>query len=102
MGGHEVRTENLQRERPIGEEILRGENMSLKRCYKDINFSIRAGEIVGFTGLLGDGRSELFRSIFGGTTDYRGQVYLEGKKIKAKNPEEALKLGIGYLPRDRK
>ena len=102
MVGHEVRTENLQRERPIGEEILRGENMSLKRCYKDINFSIRAGEIVGFTGLLGDGRSELFRSIFGGTTDYRGQVYLEGKKIKAKNPEEALKLGIGYLPRDRK
>ncbi len=102
MVGHEVRTESLQRKRELGEEVLRGENMSFQRCFKDVNFSVRAGEVLGFTGLLGDGRSELFRTVFGCNTDYRKGIFLNGKKVRVKNPKHALNLGIGYLPRDRK
>lgn len=102
MVGHEVRTGSLQRERKLGGEILRSEKLSFGRRYNEIDFSIRAGEIVGFTGLLGDGRSELFQSIFGSIPGYKGQILLEGKKVRARSPEEALNLGIGYLPRDRK
>jgi len=102
MVGHEVRTESLQRERSLGEEVLRGENMSFQRCFKDVSFSLRAGEVLGFTGLLGDGRSELFRTVFGCNTEYRGGIYLDGKKMRIKSPKHALELGIGYLPRNRK
>lgn len=102
MVGHEVRTEKLQRQGKIGKNVLLGDNMTLQHCFKNINFNVKEGEVLGFTGLLGDGRSELFRTVFGCNTEYKGSVFLEDKKIRVKDTTQALNLGIGYVPRNRK
>lgn len=102
MVGHDIRTMDLQRQRETAHEVLRVEGLSDGNFFHNVNFSLRAGEVLGITGLLGDGRSELFLSILGAGTDYTGQVYLEGKPIKMHHTTQALDLGIGYLPRNRK
>ncbi len=102
MVGHQVRTESLQREVKAGEEVLRVENLSSDNDFKDISFAVHKGEILGVTGLLGDGRRELFEAIFGSGQIESGEIYLKGEKVEIKNTTEALKKGIGYLPRDRK
>jgi ribose transport system ATP-binding protein len=63
---------------------------------------VHAGEVLGVTGLLGDGRSELFRTVFGDGGKYQGQIFLEGQPVHMKSVRQALNLGIGYLPRNRK
>ena len=103
MVGHEVRSDVLSREMNYGEEVLRLENMTDGAHYFDISLSVRAGEVLGVTGLLGDGRSELFQSVFGAMgRKYEGSVYLEGKPIRITNTHQALNAGIAYLPRNRK
>lgn len=102
MVGHDVRSEQLTRDVNIGEEVLRVENLSHKFAFRNVSFSVRRGEILGFTGLLGDGRSELFQAIFGADEIASGRVFLEGKEVRIASTEQALALGIGYLPRDRK
>jgi ABC-type sugar transport system ATPase subunit len=77
-------------------------HLNKKGTFEDINFNVRAGEILGFAGLIGAGRSEVFRSIFGADKYNSGELYLSGKKITPKNPNESIKAGIGYLPEDRK
>ena len=102
MVGYDVRTEPLLREKRLGIEFLRVEGLTYDHAFSDINFSIKAGEIVGFTGLLGDGRSELFQSIFGAGNVSSGKIYLNGKKVVIKSTSKAIKEGIAYLPRNRK
>lgn len=102
MVGHDIRTKALQREKKIAEEVLRVENLTDKGSFQDISFSVRAGEILGITGLLGDGRTELFQTIIGARGGYSGQVYFEGKPLLIKNTTQAVKAAIGYLPRNRK
>ena len=102
MVGHDVRTESLRRERKLGAEVLRVENLSQPGRFSDISFSVRGGEILGFTGLLGDGRSELFQAVFGSGGKYTGQIYLEGNPVRIHSTQQAVALGIGYVPRDRK
>lgn len=102
MVGHDIRTSALQRKRKTSNEVLRTEGLTDMSSFHDISFSVRAGEVLGITGLLGDGRSELFLSIIGAGSDYSGQVYFEGKPIKLHSTTQTLELGIGYLPRNRK
>jgi ribose transport system ATP-binding protein len=102
MVGHDVRTESLQRERRLEKSVLRAEGLSDQSHFRDISFDVRAGEILGITGLLGDGRSELFLSVFGAGSDYTGQLYLEDRPIKLAGTTQAISSGIAYLPRDRK
>ena len=102
MVGHEIRNETLQRNAEAGEEVLRVENLTYASDFKDISFSAHKGEILGVTGLLGDGRRELFEAIFGSGEIESGDIYLNGEKITVKNTTDALKKGIGYLPKDRK
>jgi len=102
MVGHDVRTEKLSRKMNIGKEILRADRLSRERDYQDISFTLREGEILGFTGLLGDGRSELFTSVFGAAPDYKGDIYVDGKKMHMRSTTAAYKAGIGYVPRNRK
>lgn len=102
MVGHDIRTMALQRGRQSTHEVLRAEALTDKNSFHDVSFSVRAGEVLGITGLLGDGRSELFQSIFGAGHEYTGQVYFEGKPVKMHSTTQALELGIGYLPRNRK
>lgn len=102
MVGYDVRTEPLVRERKIGSEILRVLGLTCDPAFKDISFSIKEGEIVGFTGLLGDGRSELFQSIFGADKISSGKIYLNGQEVKITSTTKAISEGIAYLPRNRK
>lgn len=102
MVGHEVRTESLQRECKPGDEVLRLENLSLEKKFDNISLSVRRGEIVGVTGLLGDGRTEVFQTVFGCSREYSGKIYVEGAEQKITSVQQAMKLGIGYVPRDRK
>ncbi|MFE8696155.1 sugar ABC transporter ATP-binding protein [Cytobacillus sp. FJAT-53684] len=102
MVGHDVRTEALNREKKIGKEILRVENLTTSHFFRNISFTINEGEIVGFTGLLGDGRSELFQSIFGAEKLISGKIYLGDKEVKMMSTQQAIKAGIAYVPRNRK
>ena len=85
----------------IGEEVLRVENISRTGYFKNISFSVKKGEILGLTGLVGAGRTEVCETIFGIENKSSGKVYLDGKEVDIKNPTQAMKLGIGYLPEDR-
>ena len=102
MVGHELITESLQRKSEQGKEVLRAENLSYNNDFENISFSVHQGEILGVTGLLGDGRRELFQAIFGSGPIESGVLYLNEQKVEIKNTTDALRKGIGYLPRNRK
>ena len=93
----------------IGEEVLRVEHFRVphpfaygKSIIEDVSFSLKKGEILGLSGLVGAGRSELVSAIFGALPKQAGKVYLEGKEVTINNPMEAIKLGFGFLSEDRK
>ena len=83
------------------EVVYEAEGLSSSEC-RPFDFSIRKGEVNGFTGLLGSGRSESVRAIFGADQVTGGKVKINGKAVRVSNPHEAMKNGIGYLPEDRK
>lgn len=85
----------------IGETALSVENLSGDR-FKNISFSVRAGEILGFYGLLGAGRSEVMRSIFGLDPHTEGKVLLYGKELNIKDPSDSIKEGIAMVTEDRR
>ena len=101
MVGREVSNIFPKVEVPIGEEVFRVEGLS-GEGFSDISFSVRAGEILGFSGLVGSGRSETMRGIFGLDPISAGKIYLEGKEISIKNPKSAIKQGISMVSEDRK
>lgn len=86
---------------PIGETVFRVENLCGKG-FENISFEVRAGEILGLSGLVGSGRSETVRAIFGLDPLTSGKIYLEGKEIKIKSPRDAIKRGICMVNEDRK
>lgn len=105
MVGFDVRTESLRRERgneELGEEVLRVEGLTDGNHFRDIHLQVHAGEIVGVTGLLGDGRSELFQAIFGADSYASGKIFIDGKEATITSTNQAIKQGIAYLPRNRK
>ncbi|MBQ3481526.1 MAG: sugar ABC transporter ATP-binding protein [Oscillospiraceae bacterium] len=83
------------------EVVYEAEELSSSEC-RPFDFKIRRGEVNGFTGLLGSGRSESVRAIFGADQVTGGKVKINGKTVRVSNPHEAMKNGIGYLPEDRK
>jgi ribose transport system ATP-binding protein len=85
-----------------GEELLRVENMNKPHKFYNINFTVRKGEIVGLFGLLGSGRSEIVRSIFGLEKFDSGDIYVEGKKVAIYQPLDAIKSGIGLITENRR
>jgi rhamnose transport system ATP-binding protein len=84
-----------------GEEVLEVKNLSRTGYFKDISFQVKKGEILGLTGLVGAGRTEVCEAIYGVTPFENGALYLYGREVLVKNPLKAMKLGIGYLPEDR-
>lgn len=102
MVGHQLKSESLKNETEVGAEVLRVENLESEGEFRNISFKAKKGEILGVTGLLGDGRTELFEAIFGSGSYDRGDIYLKEEKIEIQNTTDSLKKGIGYLPRNRK
>ena len=83
------------------EEILKVEKLSRTGYFKDVSFEVRAGEILGLTGLVGAGRTEVVEAVCGITRPDSGKVFLEGKEIHIKQPSDAMEKGIILLPEDR-
>ena len=85
-----------------GEVVLEVKNATKKGKFRNVNFSVRTGEIIGFSGLMGAGRTEMMRTIFGLDTLDRGEIWVKGKKVVIHNPNDAMKAGIGFVTEDRK
>ena len=82
--------------------VLEVKNMNSGNMVKNVSFKLRKGEILGFAGLMGAGRTELARAIYGADEFDSGEVFINGKKVKIRTPESAVKHGICYLSEDRK
>ena len=102
MVGRELKEQFPKVEVPIGETVLKVENLSLAGQYENISFELHKGEILGFAGLIGAGRTELMRSIFGMTQPDEGKIILNGEEVHFKSPRDAIKKGIAYVTEDRK
>lgn len=85
-----------------GEEVLKVENLSKAGLFENISFTIRKGEVVGLYGLVGAGRSEVAETIFGARQPDSGRVWINGKEVSIRSTEQAVKIGIGFVPEDRK
>lgn len=102
MVGKTVSEERLVQEYKFGPVTLEVRNLTSEGLFKNINFTVRRGEIAGFTGLVGDGRTELFESLFGYRKTYTGEIKIDGQVVNIDHPAKALKCGIGLVPKDRK
>ena len=90
-----------KKEANIGEPAMVVENLSLPGYFKDVSFTLHKGEILGFFGLVGAGRSEVMRTIFGIDKKSGGTIRLEGKELEITSPRIAMKKGIAFVPEDR-
>ncbi len=89
-------------EKPNQEVVLEVRNLNHGRVLRQVNFSLKKGEILGFAGLVGAGRTEVARAIFGADPFDSGEVYIKGEKVHIASPGDAVAHGIGYLSEDRK
>lgn len=86
----------------LGGTILKVEKLACEPFFRNINFEVKKGEILGFAGLVGAGRTKIAKSLFGVFKIQEGEIFLNGKKIELKNIKDAIKNGIVYIPEDRK
>ena len=102
MTGREI--QNIYPEKPdkFGEVRLEVEGLTYKKLFQNVSFQVRAGEVVGFSGLVGSGRTEVARAIFGVDSIESGTVKLDGETVHFKSPGKALEKGIVYITEDRK
>ena len=84
------------------ETVLKVEHLRAGRMVQDVSFELKKGEILGFSGLMGAGRTETARALFGADEKEGGDIYINGKKVEINSPQDAVGLGIGYLSEDRK
>ncbi len=101
MVGREIRDMYPKVEIPQGETILEVQNLTNQKIH-DISFEVHAGEILGIFGLMGAGRTELCKAIFGAAPVESGEIRMHGKRVKIQNVSDAKKCGLAYLPNDRK
>jgi ribose transport system ATP-binding protein len=89
-------------ENPSQQVILEVKNLNRGNLIKDVSFNLKKGEILGFAGLVGAGRTEVARAVFGADPVDSGEIYVEGKRVHIRSPQDAVRHGIGYLSEDRK
>lgn len=87
---------------PDAEVVLKVEHLKAGKLVRDVSFELKKGEILGFSGLMGAGRTETARALFGADPKESGEIYVNGKKVDINNPMDAVSCGIGYLSEDRK
>ena len=102
MVGRELKNYYIRDYIPQAEVVLKCSNISDGNMVDDVSFELHKGEIVGFAGLVGAGRSETMKCLFGLTPGYSGEIYVEGRKALIKTPLDALKYSIAMVPEDRK
>lgn len=102
MVGRELKNYYIRDYQDDGEVLLECRNISDNKLVKGVSFEVRKGEIVGFAGLVGAGRSEVMKCLFGLTKGYSGEIYIDGKKVEINSPDQAIEHGIALIPEDRK
>ncbi|MBQ9940723.1 MAG: sugar ABC transporter ATP-binding protein [Clostridia bacterium] len=88
--------------KPDAETVLEVRNLNRANVIRDVSFKLRKGEILGFSGLMGAGRTEIARAIYGADGYDSGEIYIKGERVKIKQPSDAVKRGVCYLSEDRK
>lgn len=101
MVGRELGAAYPERKAEIGDVVLEAKNIT-GNGFRNVSFSVRAGEILGVGGLVGAGRTELVNTIFGAQKLESGEIFVNGKKAEINSPAQAIKYGIGLVPEDRK
>ncbi|MFO1034220.1 MAG: sugar ABC transporter ATP-binding protein [Hyphomicrobiales bacterium] len=102
MVGRELADAHREEGKGGTEELLRVEHLNRGHAVRDVSFNVRKGEILGFAGLMGAGRTEVARAIFGADKPDSGTIHVHGKPVKIRTPADAVKLGLAYLSEDRK
>jgi ribose transport system ATP-binding protein len=102
MVGREIKGEQRPRSHSLGETALSVTGLRTKTLLRDITFEVRQGEILGFAGLMGAGRTEVARAIVGADRKEAGKIVVHGREVSIHHPADAAALGIGYLSEDRK
>lgn len=102
MIGREIGERYPSRDVNIGKEVLKVKGLTRKGTFHDVSFSVRAGEVLGVSGLMGAGRTEIMQAIFGNLSYERGTIEIDGKEVKISNPRQAMEHGIGFITEDRK
>lgn len=103
MVGRELSAVFPKREVPIGETVLEVRNLTSSTAgIRNISFTVRAGEIVGFSGLVGSGRTDVATTLFGLTPADEGEIAVRGTRVTIDSPQEAIDHGIAYVPEDRR
>jgi methyl-galactoside transport system ATP-binding protein/inositol transport system ATP-binding protein len=87
---------------PIGDVKLEVKNLSNRKYFKDVSFTVRKGEILGIAGLIGAGRTEVVETIFGMRPHTAGEIFIDGQKVEIKNPADAINYGMAWLTEDRR
>ena len=87
---------------PIGDVVLSVRNLTLNGVFRDVSFDVRAGEILGFAGLVGSGRSNVAETIFGVTPASSGEIHINGEPVNVSSPAVAMRNGMAFLTEDRK
>ena len=101
MVGRSVEAQFPRRRPEVGEVLLEVKNLSREGVLEDVSFSLRAGEVVGVAGIVGAGRTELARAIFGADPGDAGEVWVEGRRMERGDPREAKHRGMGFVTEDR-
>ncbi len=101
MIGREIGERYPSRNVKIGKEVLKVKELTRKGTFHDVNFSVRAGEVLGVSGLMGAGRTEIMQAIFGNLSYESGTIEIDGKEVKISNPRQAMEHGIGFITEDR-
>ena len=101
MTGREFADESFRPAGPAGKPVLSVKGLTLRGSYEDVSFDLAPGEILGITGLLGSGRTELVETIFGITRPDAGTIEIEGRPVRVRSVKAAIRQGIGYVPSDR-
>ena len=102
MIGREIGERYPERNVTVGDVVFEVKNLNCPGVFSDVNFSVRAGEVLGVAGLMGAGRTEIMQSIFGNMPHVTGQIFMNGNEIHNKNPWDAMANGIGFITEDRK
>ena len=102
MIGREIGERYPERNTKLGDVVFEVKNLNCPGTFKNVNFNVRAGEVLGVAGLMGAGRTEIMQSIFGNMPHVTGQIFMNGQEIQNKNPWDAMDNGIGFITEDRK
>jgi ABC-type sugar transport system ATPase subunit len=102
MAGREISSIYPARSRGIGDVVLECKGLTRFGYFHDVSFRVRGGEILGFYGLIGAGRSEIARAVVGADKLTGGEIYIGGERAAVRNPKDALRRGVAYLTEDRK